>query len=73
MTELEEHADAEYDRLRAAHPHFAEYLDMMILVRPVFGGGFDVAGLICGTPAEADEARKAAIMFELMRINGIGR
>ena len=77
MTQLERQidriAEAEYDRLRAAHPHFAEYLDLTILVRPIFGGAFDVIGQLYGSEAEAEEARKAAVMFELIRIDGVGR
>lgn len=64
---------AEYDHLRAAHPAFAAYLDMTILVRPIFGGAWDVIGQLYGSQAEADEACKAAIMFELTRIDGVGR
>lgn len=73
MTRLEEYAGARYNELREAHPHFAGYLDLMIVVRPVFGGGYDVIGEIYPDRESAIEAQKAAIMIELLRITGESR
>lgn len=68
MQQLELAADELESRLRADHPHFAEYLDMTILTRPLWMGGFDVLGQTYGTAEEAEEARRAAVMFELLKI-----
>lgn len=69
MIELERAADELESRLRADHPHFAAYLDMTILARPLWMGGFDVLGQTYGTTEEAEEARRAAVMFELMKLD----
>ena len=73
MTELQIAADAQEQQLRADHPHFAAYLDMTILARPLWQYGFDVLGNIYATAEEAEEARRAAVMFELLKVDQAGR
>jgi hypothetical protein len=70
MIDLEKATDDLEQRLRADHPHLAAYLDLTILVRPIWQYGFDVLGSIYPTAEEAEEARRAAVMFELMRREG---
>jgi len=71
MNGLDQLAEREYQQLRAAHPKMAAYLDLMIIVRPLFGGGYGVLDTIYPTEEDADEARKAAIMLELVRVSRI--
>ena len=62
---LAHYTNAEEQRLRSAHPKLLAYLELMIVVRPVWGGGFDVLGEIYATAGAAEEARLAAIMLKL--------
>lgn len=72
IDDLTQHlAIAEYERLRARFPHMAKWLELTIQVCKIGGGGYEVWGAIYGTEAEADEARKAAIMQELYRMEDI--
>ena len=73
MTQLELAADELEQQLRADHPHFAAYLDMTIIARPLWQYGFDVLGSIYATADEAEEARRAAVMFELLKVDRAGR
>jgi hypothetical protein len=59
-------AEASERDLRARHPRLAGYLDMTILARRLWGGGFDVLGVIYPDQGSADEAVKAAIMHKLI-------
>lgn len=73
MQQLEQLTDEYEAQLRADHPHFAAYLDMTIVVRPLWQYGYDVLGSIYATADEAEEARRAAVMFELMKVAQAGR
>jgi hypothetical protein len=66
MTELQQLADELEQQLRAKHPRLAAYLDMTVLARPLWGGGFEVLSTIYGSAEEADEARRAAVMHKLI-------
>jgi hypothetical protein len=58
--------DALEAQLRSRHPHLTDYLEMTILVRKLWGGGFDVIGQTYATEADALEAKRAAIMHKLI-------
>lgn len=68
MTQLEQLTDDLEQQLRAAHPRMAAYLDMTILARPLWGGGFDVCGEIYATAEQASEAQRAAVMQHLIGV-----
>lgn len=69
IEQLEQLTDEFERQLRAAHPRLAEYLDMTILARPVWGGGFDVCGELYATKEQAEEAQRAAVMQILIEVN----
>lgn len=73
MIELQQATNELEQQLRADHPHFAAYLDMTIIARPLWQYGFDVLGAIYATAEEAEEARRAAVMFELLKVDRAGR
>jgi len=64
--QLDQLTDELERQLRVAHPRLAGYLDMTILARRLWGGGYEVLGEIYATPAAAEEARRAAIMHKLI-------
>lgn len=66
MTQLEQLTDELERQLRVAHPRLAGYLDMTIVARRLWGGGFEVLGEVYPTPAAAEEARRAAVMHKLI-------
>ena len=55
-------------QLRSAHPHLATYLDMTIIVRPLWQSGFDVLGEVYSTAEQADEARRAAVLHKIIEM-----
>ena len=67
--QLEQLTDELEQQLRADHPHLAAYLDMTIVVRPLWQYGFDVLGEIYATAKEANEARRAAVMQQLIAVD----
>lgn len=66
MIELQQLTNELEQQLRAAHPRLAAYLDMTILARPLWGGGYDVLGTIYSTKEEAEEAQRAGVMHKLI-------
>lgn len=69
MTTLDQLTNDLEQQLRAAHPRMAAYLDLMIIARPLFGGGFEVLGEVYPTADAADEARRAAVMHKLLEMH----
>ena len=67
MTTLQGVTDKLEQQLRNELPKLAEYLDMTIVTRSLWGGGFDVLGVTYATTEEAEDARRAAIMGRLLK------
>jgi len=69
MTELQQATDELEQQLRADYPHLAAYLDMTIIVRPLWQYGYDVLGEIYATAEAANEARRAAVMSKIIEMH----
>lgn len=61
--------DAYERQLIDRHPRLAAYLDMMITIRPMWGGGWDVSGETFASESDANEAKRAQIMQKLIEAN----
>jgi len=68
QTTLQQYTDEYEAQLRADHPHLAAYLDMTIIVRPLWQYGYDVLGEIYATAEAANEAQRAAVMHHLIEV-----
>jgi hypothetical protein len=63
---IEVHTQRLEAELRQKHPRFAAYLDMTIVPRKLWGGGYDVLGETYPDLAAAQEAQRAAVMHKLL-------
>jgi hypothetical protein len=59
-------ADEQYRLLRVKHPRLAGYLDMTIVPRRLWEGGYDLLGQTYATRNEALNAQRAAILRKLI-------
>lgn len=65
-------ADEAERQLRVRHPRLAGYLDMTIIARRLWNGGYEVLDEVYPTPAEAAAAVQAAIMSKLIAADRCG-